>query len=127
MKNSITGILVILFTMNIYLANSSLDKKRLNLQSIFSNTLIDNDYITLSKIYPNPPSSHINFDYTFKKEVSVSIGIYNLVGRLLKKYELATDLRKITIPVYYLEEGIYFSTIEINGEKSHTTKFFIKR
>lgn len=63
------------------------------------------------KIYPNPSSDFVNIDM---KEHQSNGMLYNSIGQLVEKYELHSDSNSLDIS--NLQNGIYFLSIQINGE-----------
>jgi hypothetical protein len=82
------------------------------------------------RIYPNPGSANVNFDYSMVKEARVSIIIYNLnnqvvktcvnnevngAGRFTKSYDISG-----------LAPGVYFARLT-SGSSSKTVKMVVRR
>lgn len=85
-----------------------------------SNELNGDGAIKIIRLYPNPATSFINFEF---KNISepYSIQIYNFLGK--KVYSQLVTSNKITIPVDNLYRGLYiyqlkdaFGNIEESGK-----------
>lgn len=74
----------------------------------------EGDKVKLGQNYPNPAVGktyiEIDFDGT-----EANLSIYNVVGKLIEERIVTTKL--VVIDVSQYNEGIYFYTLEANGEK----------
>lgn len=73
-------------------------------------------------VYPNPTSSQININYNLKDNSSVSIELFDMVGRsvktLLPLTTQTTDNYKNTFQLTDINSGLYFIKLKINGKES---------
>lgn len=72
----------------------------------------------VSKTYPNPASSKVNFDLKLKENAAVSVKIFSANGKKINaidfgKQSLGTS--KLSVDVSTFESGIYFFQFNING------------
>ena len=79
------------------------------------------------KVYPNPASEKLNFDFkdTFQNDVNVTI--LNILGKtVLQKTISASQSQSFSLDVSKFESGIYFYRIKTLGVEEFTGKFFVK-
>ena len=72
---------------------------------------LDGDDFT---IYPNPSQKEINF--LFSRTVDVVISISDISGRVID-HDIYLERTKISIPVSHYSDGIYFVTLNFDGQK----------
>jgi hypothetical protein len=72
---------------------------------------LDGDDFT---IYPNPSQKEINF--LFSRTVDVVISISDISGRVIDQ-DIYLERTKISIPVSHYSDGIYFVTLNFDGQK----------
>jgi hypothetical protein len=65
-------------------------------------------------IYPNPSNKEFNF--LFSRSVDVIITISDLSGRIMD-HGIYNEQNKISIPVSHYSDGIYFVTLNFDGQK----------
>jgi hypothetical protein len=81
--------------------------------------------MSLSKAYPNPATTTVNFNYSF--DGSLCAVIYNLVGQEMMRQELNANDGQMSFSVVGLQEGIYFCTMMVNGRALNTQKFVVRK
>ena len=81
--------------------------------------------MSLSKAYPNPATTTVNFNYSF--DGSLCAVIYNLVGQEMMRQELNANDGQMSFSVVDLQEGIYFCTMMVNGRALNTQKFVVRK
>ncbi|MEC3908412.1 sulfatase-like hydrolase/transferase [Tamlana sp. 2201CG12-4] len=74
------------------------------------------------KVFPNPVEEILNI--SFKDHMPISIGIYDIQGRMTKQLESNNDY-KISIPVSSLKSGMYL--VKIKTTRFTTSKLFVKK
>lgn len=76
------------------------------------------------KLFPNPVSKLLTCEFTINKLDDVVLHIFGLDGKNIfqKKYLTVSGLNRITIPVSFLQNGIYYIRIQ-NSEMNKTFKF----
>lgn len=72
---------------------------------------LDGDDFT---IYPNPSQKEINF--LFSRTIDVVISISDISGRVID-HDIYLERTKISIPVSHYSDGIYFVTLNFDGQK----------
>ncbi|OYT13328.1 MAG: hypothetical protein B6I19_05730 [Bacteroidetes bacterium 4572_114] len=80
------------------------------------------------KIYPNPVSESVTFEFILEEQGTVIIDVYNTLGVKVAPptYQaLSQGLHQLEWNASYLNDGIYFCKFNIG--KSSTTKRFIKK
>ncbi len=77
--------------------------------------------VTNSKLYPNPSTGAINFEFESDKSEKISINVLNLVGQVLFSTEIESTngLNKLDFNFAELKSGSYFfNTIDSEGRTS---------
>jgi hypothetical protein len=98
---------------------------------------LDSDLKLLSKInnhndskiivFPNPTLGIFNFEYDLKGKKEGVIYIYNSFGGLIKQVKLYESIGKAQVDVSENPAGIYFFSLEVNGEELHKGKLVLVR
>ena len=84
--------------------------------------------VTFSNAYPNPAARQVSFDYKLPAEISqAQISICNILGAQVKNITLATSENSVRIPVFDLQEGVYFYSLKADGQNLVTGKMIIQR
>jgi uncharacterized repeat protein (TIGR01451 family) len=81
--------------------------------------------ITKAKLYPNPNNGTMSFEYELKDNDKGEFSIYDITGRKIADYELATGNKTMTVSETNLNNGIYFYTYKINGSVEQSEKIVI--
>jgi hypothetical protein len=68
------------------------------------------------KAYPNPANNAINLNYKIEEGQKATLAIYNLVGQLIEKHELNSELTSIAVNTSNFIQGIYIFKIMLNSE-----------
>lgn len=90
--------------------------------------MYQSNLIKLSDIYPNPVSDFAFLDYIiFSKETEVRVVFHNVLGSLIRQYELNQVERKLKINTIEFKPGVYFYTLYVDNEGKVTKKLIIKR
>ena len=79
--------------------------------------------------YPNPASSQVTIQYDLSNRSSndvTKIVITNLVGKKVRVIPVSNTAGKKNIDVSNLVAGIYFYSLEINGQATATKKLIVK-
>lgn len=83
--------------------------------------------IEFSNAYPNPASSIVYFNYTLRPgSYNAEIVISNLLGGEVIRKAIPISGSKASIDVSSLTSGVYFYSLQINGEPQFTRKLIIK-
>jgi len=68
---------------------------------------------------PNPASSQLTINYALSAQANVNVTLINMVGQTVKTQHVAnTTNGKVTFNVSELAAGVYFYTVEANGERT---------
>ena len=82
----------------------------------------------ISKAYPNPASSSVNFSYKLDYNKTGYITIHNILGEQVKKVNIsAANNGEINISTSELKTGAYFYSFFINEKSIKTGKLIINR
>lgn len=87
---------------------------------------------TMSTIFPNPASAQATVNYTFIDDVNVTVGVYDVSGRLIQnivsnKSIFAGEQNTETISVAELPSGFYFVGINASNGESIMHKLMVAR
>ncbi len=83
--------------------------------------------IWVSDLYPNPASNYVTIDYDMPTEVKeASVQIVNLLGSVVKEQKIDTRDNNMKIDILDMNGGIYFYSLNINGEIYSTKKLIIR-
>jgi hypothetical protein len=86
------------------------------------------DKITFSNAYPNPSAEQVSFDYNLPEEISqAQLSISSILGAQVKQVTVTSSGNTVRIPVYDLQEGVYFYTLKADGKNLVTRKMIIQR
>jgi hypothetical protein len=83
--------------------------------------------INQAAVYPNPASTSISFEYSFKNAKNNYLAISNILGSEVKRYPVSNTQGKNTLSVAELIPGVYFYTIYDGGVAVRTNRLIIKR
>ncbi len=79
-----------------------------------------NDNVTIEKPYPNPASSICTFIYSIPSSGLVSLGLYDITGRMvlqvLNRANQTSGRYKVPIDVSSLPDGVYILTLVVDGQ-----------
>jgi hypothetical protein len=76
-------------------------------------------------IYPNPNNGEMTVWYHLPSSNNTQMLIHNALGKLIKQYELNSNVQQLTINEPALENGLYYYTIMVDDEIVKTDKFII--
>lgn len=80
------------------------------------------DAVKITRLYPNPATSYINFEFDKKSDNSYTIVIYSFIGK--KVDEIKVNNQKVTIPLSEYYRGIYiFQLRDPQGNIVQSGKF----
>jgi hypothetical protein len=94
-------------------------------RTLQDDVLFTSDKISVKKIYPNPASAMAYLDYRMIEDIQAKITVRNLLGKVIKEYDLEPNERQIKIPTMKFEAGIYFYTLSINGKALKAKKLVV--
>jgi len=75
-------------------------------------------------VFPNPACSTLKLDYSLN--VSSPLYIINVLGRIVKQFNLNTSSHSITIPTTDFADGVYFVSLS-DGDKRISKKLVISK
>ena len=78
----------------------------------------------LVRVYPNPASSVINFEFpeSFDKSGELTLTLYNFIGKKMNEYKITSDKISVNLTDYF--RGIYvFQVYDKNGTIIDSGKF----
>lgn len=81
---------------------------------------------SFSAPFPNPSGTKVYFNYSVNSNSKVFLKIYNICGKLEKQVQLSSNQTFVSVDVSSLNQGIYFSSIEVNGKTVQTNKLIVK-
>jgi hypothetical protein len=87
---------------------------------------IEDEEVSLSKVYPNPATDFIIFDYNVGTSDG-TITIADLTGKIVKTIVVGAGTNKQTINLDGLTNGVYIYAFHVNGKAIATKKFIIKK
>jgi hypothetical protein len=77
------------------------------------------------KIYPNPSNGVITIEFSdFQMKQNRTIEVSDLNGKLITQYKPMAP--KMILNLFHLNNGIYFITKKVAGEKHTTEKIIIQ-
>ena len=83
--------------------------------------------IEFSNAYPNPASSIVYFNYTLKPgNYNAVLSVSDILGSEIIHHSIVNPSGRTSIDVTSLESGVYFYSLQINGEPQFTRKLIIR-
>jgi hypothetical protein len=82
---------------------------------------------SISSVYPNPLESNGWLDYSIPVGKTGRVIARDITGKLVATFEGLTNGGKLKIDASYFSEGLYFTTLEINGVSISTKRFVVVR
>lgn len=108
---------------------------KLDLSSINENTdfaaklredfLYTSDELTVRSIFPNPANAKAFLDYRMVEKIQAKVTVRNLLGKVIKEYNLNLGEKRITIPTIDFDPGVYFYVLSINGKARKGKKLIV--
>lgn len=83
--------------------------------------------VTSTSVYPNPATNEANILFSVAKAGKVNVTVTNTVGQVISTQSVnasADHGNQVTISTANLSTGVYFYTLEANGERS-TNRFVV--
>lgn len=78
-----------------------------------------------TNLYPNPSNGVSNFSYTLAEGETGVLQVFDIAGKLIQSYQLASDDNVININNTGLDAGTYMYKYIVNGNVSKTDKLVI--
>ncbi|TSA24120.1 MAG: T9SS C-terminal target domain-containing protein [Bacteroidetes bacterium] len=79
---------------------------------------------TLSNAYPNPANTQATFRYAVERDANAVLLVRNLLGSTMAE-EVLTGSGEVRISTRDLSEGIYFYSLQVNGQTQSTRKLVV--
>jgi len=90
--------------------------------------LWDSEQLYVSTIYPNPAVNVITLDYRLLDiDTKASIVIRNVIGSEMGVFHLNNTETNVVMPLDNFSSGIYFYTLQIDGQEMVTKKFMVNK
>ena len=87
-----------------------------------------NENLLVNNIYPNPASNVAVLNYNIlDKDKEAKIIVHDLLGTMTKNYPLNPFERILKIDIQDFKEGVYFYTLNTDGENKVTKKLIVKK
>ena len=84
--------------------------------------------LEVQNIYPNPASSVAILNYAIlDSDKEVKIILHDLLGSMTRDFPLNPFEKTLKIDIQDLKEGVYFYTLNADGENKFTKKLIIKK
>lgn len=81
--------------------------------------------LTVRSIFPNPANAKAFLDYNMAEQIKAKVTVRNLLGKVIKEYDLNLGEKRITIPTLDFDPGIYFYVLSINGKAKKGKKLIV--
>ncbi len=88
--------------------------------------LYETPQFNITKVYPNPAREVAYMNYTLQQDLEAKVTIRNLLGKVVKEYELVKGSHEIKIPTIQFDAGVYFYTLSINGKSLKAKKLIVE-
>lgn len=86
--------------------------------------LFRNHQLSISKLYPNPASQRIFFDYSCSsKKINAKVVIYDLLGNVISEHSIDPNANRLNISLSNLRSGIYFYQLHIDNKPVASRRF----
>ena len=90
--------------------------------------LWDSEKLYVSTIYPNPAVDVITLDYRLLDfNTKASIVVRNVIGSEMGIFHLNSTETNVVMPLDNFSSGIYFYTLQIDGQEMVTKKFMVNK
>lgn len=84
--------------------------------------------INVTDVYPNPVKDFLFMNYNMlEPDANVKIGIHNVLGSVVKEYQLESFESKARIETSELNSGVYFYSITVDNETVLIKKFVVRK
>ena len=79
--------------------------------------------INTLNIFPNPVIEELSFNYTFTKNKTAYLEIYNVLSQKIKTEQLKANAQTHRINVSEFSQGIYYCRLIADGKKEAAGRF----
>ena len=80
----------------------------------------------ISNAYPNPAGNSTTFSYSIPSHSSGSLIIRNLLGVVVREFQLNSGSGKLSVATDDLQEGVYFYSLNVNGAPDISRKLIVR-
>lgn len=81
----------------------------------------------ISKAYPNPANNIVHVDYNFSPSIGkVQFMVSDVLGSIVKKFELTESNGKLNVATDNLENGVYFYSFSTESDVLSTKKLIVR-
>ncbi len=109
------------FDKNTHVATNMITKKMYQ-----DDLLYETPQFSISKVYPNPAREVAYMNYNLQQDLDAKVTIRNLLGKVVKEYDLTKGNHEIRIPTIQFDAGVYFYTLSINGKSLKAKKLIVE-
>lgn len=124
-QNLIPGTTIVKY--HAYPSRNPEDRVTIEVHYAYNPESVAENNIQVSKAYPNPATSQINFDFKGNESGIVKAVLYNLLGQEVDSRMLNSVQGRITFHLDNIQPGIYFCSFFVNDEMVKTEKFIVKK
>lgn len=97
-------------------------------EQVFNEDIYISKIIKVIDVYPNPVFDFLYLNYHMTDlNADVKVGIHNVLGSIVKEYQLDPLEAKAKIPTSDLNSGVYFYSLNINNEAVLIKKFVVRK
>lgn len=101
------------------------DTLRVDVQFCGTNSIsINEDVYSAFSVFPNPATNFVNIEYSGNKDGAFQL--FNVVGQSVFSQTLRAGDQKTSVDVSSFNSGVYFYTLQIDGQVMETKKLIIK-
>lgn len=116
------------------LVSSDLNAAKSVVSEFLMSAAIDRNYISSENQvlygFPNPVSNELNIHLKLKRDYSAKVNVYNSLGKMVKSignFHFSSGEEKLMIDMSEIKNGIYFYTIDLEGDKKMSGKFIVRK
>lgn len=103
--------------------NVTFDTQNVGIEDVFAS-----DNSGISESYPNPATSTVNINYSLKQGwKNANIMVYSMLGSQVKNLGINQNAGTASMDVSSLPAGMYFYTLNVDGEAISTRKMLVTK
>lgn len=77
------------------------------------------------KLYPNPASEVLNYEFELEHPEKGNVKIYSILGQTLKEFSVNHKLSSGTVDISSFSKGVYLFELCIDGKQKITKQFVV--
>lgn len=77
------------------------------------------------KLYPNPVSDVLNYEFEIEYPEKGNVKIYSILGQMLKEFKVNHKLSAGTVDISSFSKGVYLFELNIEGKQKITKQFIV--